>query len=87
MPLADGQWWTINQLCEAAVTMPLGAFGNLRGESLSRAIRRAVHQLEGFNLIETKTEPTPNGLDALSARLICRAQNTDEPIETEPADD
>jgi hypothetical protein len=86
-PLADGQWWTINQLCEAAVSMPLGAFGKLHGKSLAQAVRRALRQLKGFNLIETKPEPAPNRLDALSARLICRAQNNDEPIETEPVDD
>lgn len=77
-PLADGEWWSVSQLCDYAADAPLGAFGALRGQSLARAVRRALRQLECLKLILTKTEITPNRLDAIFARLIPQVEVTDE---------
>jgi hypothetical protein len=78
VPLNDGNWWGVRRLCEFMTTTRLAAFGGLTGESLAHAIRRALHQLARQGVIEVRTEPTVNRLDALSARRPLPSKDVDD---------
>jgi hypothetical protein len=67
MLLGDRQWWSVRQLAEHAQER-LGAFHRLTYSAACRAVRRAIHVLEGLGIVVTKTEIEHHGLPVLYVR-------------------